>query len=408
MPRKNLTDRFVASVRVEDRVTYFDGKVRGLAFRVSPQGRKTWHFVYRVNKQKPQWLGLGSYPGVSLADARQQAGEHRRAVEVERRDPIAEREAARIAAETPPPPAPAVFTFANMAALYVTFAKGKKKTWRDDVQKIEKYLLPAWGAMPLRDITRTHVHELLDTLVTKGLTVGVNRMQSVISRIFTLALDRSLVDAHPVARMIKRFDEPAGERVLTDDEIRALWTGLDQHPGAAADALRLRLVLGQRGQETAGMAWAELDLDARIWEIPGRRTKNGRPHVMPLPSTALEIIERQQAVVPADEPRVFPGLTLQSDQHRALGVLHGGSYEWKDLRRTVGTRLAGLGYDDTTIGRTLNHARYTVTGKVYNKHLYLDEKRAALDAWDRELHRILKNEPKVGAKVLGHRPRRTR
>jgi hypothetical protein len=82
----------------------------------------------------------------------------------------------------------------------------------------------------------------------------------------------------------------------------------------------------------------------------------------------------------------------------------GGAYVWKDLRRTVATRLAGLGFDDTTIGRFLNHARYTVTAKHYNKHLYLEEKRRALDSWDRELTAILtdRRQPK---RVLHHRPR---
>ncbi len=76
--------------------------------------------------------------------------------------------------------------------------------------------------MPLRHIARAHVHELLDTLVAKGMTTGVNRMQAVISRLFAVALDRSLVDAHPAARMIKRFHERPSDRVLADDELRAL------------------------------------------------------------------------------------------------------------------------------------------------------------------------------------------
>jgi integrase len=107
--------------------------------------------------------------------------------------------------------------------------------------------------MPVRAITRAHVHELLDSLVAKGLTVGVNRVQAVISRLFTIALDRSLVDAHPAARMIKRFQERPSARVLTDDELRALWIALEARPGPAADAIKLRLLLGQRGAEVVGM-----------------------------------------------------------------------------------------------------------------------------------------------------------
>ena len=267
MPRVKLTDRFVAGLKTSVRTSYFDTKAAGLALRVTPNGVKTWAFVYRLGGRGPQWLTLGTYPAMGLADARTAALDHRHSVDVEGRDPREEEKAERaaiVAAEaTPAAAAPAVFTFADLARLYETFAKGRKRTWKDDVSKIEKYLLPAWGSMPLRDITRAHVHELLDKLAARGMTTGVNRMQAVISRLFTIALDRSLVDAHPAARMIKRFKENASERVLTDDELRALWAGLDARPGLAADAMRLRLLLGQRGGEVVGMRWAELDLESQ-------------------------------------------------------------------------------------------------------------------------------------------------
>ncbi len=411
MPSKLLTDRFVnGNARPKTRQAYFDTKVRGLTLRWTPSGAKSWWFVYRVGGKPSQWMPLGAPPKPSLADVRRLASDHRRDVD-QGIDPIAKAKAAREAAEAEArqaaqqaqaeaQAAASVFTFRDMAQLYKAFAKGRKKEWAADMQKIEKYLIPAWGDRPLRDITRTHVHELLDTVVAKGLTTGVNRLQAVISRIFTVALDRSLVEAHPAARMLKRFEEVPGERVLSDDELRALWTGLEAFPGRAADCLRLRLLLGQRGGETAGMLWREVDLDAALWEMPGSRTKNGHPHAVPLPAEALTILTRRRQALPETEPRVFPGLTVRSDDHRALSVLHGGQYTWIDLRRTVGTRLGDLGYDDTTIGRTLNHAKATITGKVYNKALYLPEKTAALAAWDRELRRIFDGKPKARATVV--------
>ena len=105
------------------------------------------------------------------------------------------------------------------------------------------------------------------------------------------------------------------------------------------------------------------------------------------------------------ERSVFPGLTLTGDAHKALGVIHGGAYTWKDLRRTVATRLAGLGFDETVIGRVLNHARVTVTARHYDQHAYLDETRRALTAWDLELQRIRADKPKSTAAVLRMRGR---
>ena len=403
MARKALTDRFVAGVRRASRTVYFDSKAKGLALRVTPAGLKTWSFVYRRGG-KPQWLTLGSYPAVTLAGARSLALDKRHAIDVEKRDPATELRVQREAAKLAPAAAPAVYRFSDLAALYEKFAKGRKKTWKDDVNKTKKYLIPAWGSLPVRDITRRHIHELLDTLVAKGMTTGVNRVQAVISRLFTVALDRSLVDAHPAARMLKRFQErPSSERVLTDDELRALWAGLDARPGPAADAMRLRLLLGQRGGEVIGMRWDELDLTGQTWNLPGSRTKNGRPHTVPFGPTVAAILARLQRERLANEERVFAGLTRDRDAHRGLSAIHGGAYTWKDLRRTVSTRLAARGFNEEVIGRALNHARYTVTARHYIKHTYARETRQALETWDRDLADIVAGREIASSNIVAFR-----
>jgi len=402
MPRLALTDRFVAGLHVTSRVVFFDSKARGLALRATPAGVKTWVFVYQ-SLGKSKWLTLGAYPSVKLAEARDLSEAKRRAVDVEKRDPAKEEKAEKRAAKAKAALEANVFTFRDMAALYVPFAKGKKKTWHQDVGIIDRYLNPAWAKLPLREIKRSHVHEVLDRLVAKGMTTGVNRVQAVISRIFTVALDRSLVDAHPAVRMIKRFKEQPSDRVLTDDELRVLWRGLDAHPGPAADAIRLRMLLGQRGGEINNMLWSEVDFKATTWDMPGARTKNGRAHAVPLPPTALAILERRRDEVTSDVPGVFPVRVGWSPEYRALSEIAGGAYEWKDLRRTLSTRLAAMGFSEEVVGRVLNHARYSVTARHYIKHSYLAEVRRALEAWDRELMRILSEDEVGTSKVVSFR-----
>src|SRR4051794_9528636 len=131
MPTVNFTDRFVASARSTSRVVYFDTKTRGLALRVTPAGAKTWSFVYRAGG-KPKWLTLGRYPAVTLASARALALHKRHLLDVERRDPVEEERTARLAITAEVTVTPPVFTFADLAKLYETFAKGRKKSWRDD------------------------------------------------------------------------------------------------------------------------------------------------------------------------------------------------------------------------------------------------------------------------------------
>ena len=103
------------------------------------------------------------------------------------------------------------------------------------------------------------------------------------------------------------------------------------------------------------------------------------------PPPAIKIAVHAERV--AAEPNVFPGLTPWSDDHRALTHIHGGA--WKDLRRTVSTRLAARGVSEEIVGRALNHARYTVTARHYIRHAYLAETRRALEVWDAELADII-------------------
>ncbi len=115
---KNLTDRFVAGIRSQTRENYFDTKARGLVLRVGPK-KQTWCFTYRKGGPT-QWVKLGAYPGMSLADARTAALDHQHAIEVEGKDPAAERRAP----VPEPEPEPTEFTFAHFVPAFLAFQKG--------------------------------------------------------------------------------------------------------------------------------------------------------------------------------------------------------------------------------------------------------------------------------------------
>jgi hypothetical protein len=405
MPSKTLTDRFVASDAPA--ASYFDTTVKGLVLRVTPAGGKLWAFVYRVQGRGPQWLKLGSYPATALVTARDKAKEYRRLVD-DTRDPIAERKAAEEAAKIPPPPVAPVLTVRTYAKSFVTFQKGRKKTWFKDEQAIARHLLPAWGDLPLASITRTMVADRLTEIVASGVTVGVNRVQTLMSRFFVVAMSQGLIESNPAARHIKRFKEIPRTRILSEKEIRALSAALEARASEAADVVWLRLLLGQRGEETAGMLWRELDLTARTWFLDGIRTKNGQPHLLWLPDQALAILTRRQADATGDD-RVFSSLEdvhCNTDEEKALYAIAASfpDFEWRDLRRTFSTGLGDLGFEDGVIDRLLNHKAATVGRRHYNHAKYLPEKQIALAAWDREIARILANEPKT-SRVL-HMPTR--
>ena len=394
MAKTILTDPFVRSVKTPGK--FFDQKTIGLVLRVRNSGAKSWAFVYRQNGQKAQWLKLGTYPALTLVRAREEAYKHRAVIEVEKRDPVAEAKAAKaIAAQ----PQPRVFTFADMVGVYLAFAKGVKKTWDEDERKCNKHLIPAWGERPLRSISRGDVNELLNRLQAGGMTVGCNRIRALIHRIFRVGIDRELVDANPAAGVLKRAKEQPRTRVLSDEEIRSLWASLAEHDGAAADAIRLRLLTGQRGGEVMDMQRDQIDLIKGIWAIPPARAKNGQAHIVPLSPSAKAIIQRRLEEIPQHENHVFGNLNVRSKSITQLAP-HDGDYDWRDLRRTVATRLAEMGVEETTIGRVLNHKRTTVTAKHYNQHAYTNEKRRALTLWDEALREIVTGEARITAAVV--------
>lgn len=152
-----------------------------------------------------------------------------------------------------------------------------------------------------------------------------------------------------------------------------------------------------------GMRWDELDLKTQTWHLPGARTKNGRPHSVPIGPTASAILGRLQAERRETEERVFEGLTPDCEDHRVLSAIHAGAYTWKDLRRTVSTRLAARGFAEEVVGRALNHARYTVTARHYIKHAYSRETRQALEIWDRDLADIVAGREVACSTVLAFR-----
>ena len=316
-------------------------------------------------------MKLGTWPALGLSKARTLARQTRVRVETEGADPAHERHAARD-----------VFTVGDLATLYIEqHAKPHKKSWREDQWKLNKYVLPAWKSRPVAAITRTDVHALLDAIAGNGTGVQANRVQSLISMMWNVAVDRGHVEANPCYRMAKPAPERARTKVLSDDDLRTLWSGLDAQPGDPADAIRLRLLTGQRGGEVHRMRWADVDLQTGVWTIPAEQAKNGRAHRVPLTTPALDVLSRRHvARRRPDDPRVFK-LTHQSKSLRALGRLHAAGSRWHDLRRTVATRLASLHVPEETISRVLGHAQRGVTSRVYNLYQYDAEKREALDRW---------------------------
>jgi integrase len=249
---------------------------------------------------------------------------------------------------------------------------------------IENILLPRWRNLKAKDVTRAEVKALIGGIRARGAEVMANRVLATISVIANFGLEEEVLESNPAARQ-KKTKERSRERVLTADEIRAVWKAFEAEPQGAA--LKLLLLLGQRHNEVANMTWTEVDLDSGIWTIPGERAKNGLAHRVPLVGEAMRILRG----LSWKGERLFPH-ELRGSFERARAAASVATIRAHDLRRTCGTGLAELGVEYTTIKKVLNHSEGGDVTAIYNRHSYDNEKRDALTRWDKRIEHIMTGE----------------
>ncbi len=389
MPRHRMTTRFIDSIKPpkSGRTEYWDASTPGFGLRIAPSGRKSWILMYRVRGDKRlRRATLGTYPSLTLADARENAHTDLRTA-AKGRDPAAERKLDREAD-----------TFGELAERYMEkYAKKHKRSWFKDQQALDRDLLPRFRHRKAASVKRREVIALLEEIAERGAPVGSNRTLEIIRRIYNWGIEREIVDVNPCQRIKKIGVERRRERVLNDDEIRAVWKAFEKETPRMCAHFQLRLLTLQRGGEISHMRWPDLDLGSSWWTIPPEFSKNGLAHRVPLSSPAKEIVESMQSIADGSE-WVFPSPTgkgpLRVFWRAIMQIKENSGVEFvpHDLRRTGASRLTGdLGFSRFVVGRVLNHLETGITA-TYDRHAYDREKRQALDAWGRRLMEIVSGE----------------
>jgi len=378
-----FTELYIKNLKPEAaRYEKTDGGCPGLVLRVTPAGSKSWSFMYRRGG-KLQRVGIGPYPRVSLKAARTAAGRERDKLEADQ-DPAEE---ARKRRKGP--------TFGELAQDFIE--KAATGRWGDEAQRyLERDAIPAWKNKKAHKIGRRDVLELIEAKA-KTAPVAANRLLAVIRRVFNWGMTRDLVPLNPATRMPAPGQERQRERVLSADEIRALWVNLDNADmtDTVRDALRLILATAQRPGEVLAMEREEID--GEWWTIPGTKTKNGRPQRIPLPPLAVEIIKRRPEAGPlfpsprTDKTHVAVN-ALSHAVRRNLETLKIAHFRPHDLRRTAASNMAECGIPRLIISRILNHTENGVTG-IYDRYGYADEKRDALQRWNATLSAMIQQPP---------------
>lgn len=405
MPTRKLTDATVKALPTPSagQVDYFDQVLPAFGVRVSYGGAKTWFLVTRIGgKGKLVRSTLGRYPLVGLADARTAAralmDAAARGIDPRqaKQDEIAENERR------------AALTFGVASDDFLArYAERKLRPATVRGFKGAFARVAHWREWPLANITRRHVLNEIEEMEDAGKGVMADRVFAYLRKFFNWCVDRDLIAVAPTANVRRSLNSKSRERVLSLDELRRAWAAFDAAGYPFGPVFKLMLLTGQRRGEIAGLEWNELrdwSSDKPLLDLPAARTKNGLAHLVPVVPLAKSLID----ACPCLGPHVFTttGETAVSGFSRAKSNVDAAIVaalrkafeergddpeqarmpDWTlhDLRRSMSTHMnERLGIAPHVVEAVINHisgARSGVAG-VYNRALYLDERRDALERW---------------------------
>ena len=276
------------------------------------------------------------------------------------------------------------------------------------------HITPTMKGKALPAVTKAELLGMLNKLPVNGLALRRN-VFSVVRAFFRWSKGENYISSNPVADMNAPPAVESRDRVLSVDEIRIAWCAMSALPYPFGPWQRLLLILGQRRNETAGLNWVELSRSAREWVVPGRRTKNGQTHIVPLSDLAVETID---AITGGDNwPKRGPVFSTRKDtsisgfskakrlldskivQLIAADAAMSGdephameAWRLHDLRRTAATHMQAQRIPSDWIEAVQNRLSgdgKKGSAKVYQRYTYQDEKREALQRWGEYLRSLV-------------------
>jgi integrase len=385
----------VAPFRVSDQ------RCIGLAVRVAPSGLKTWDLAYRIRGSgKVRRASLGRVADVSLEKARERANELTRAARAGR-DLIAEEAESRAAAASR-------LTVEKLIELYVRRrVAGRLRTAPDIERRLNRALTPILHRYA-DDIRRRDIRELLDAVADQGIEREAEKRRQTVGAMFRWALSQDIVETDPTAGL-KAYDPGTPrDRVLSVEEIEALWQWVENSnlPPDPADILKLQLATGARCGEISGLCAEEIDREQWMWTLPAARSKNKRPRVTPLVGIARQIIEARLSAVrsgPLFTAETGTPFTAAHIGHYLLArreKLPISKFTTHDLRRTVATMLAEMGIALDLVAAVVGHEAGGRETRTLVRHYVctdmVERKRTVLEAWCHRLREIIEGQKARG------------
>lgn len=380
-----LTDSAIKTAKPKEK-DYKLSDAHGLYLLVKPNGSKLWRLKFRVNG-KEKGLAFGTYPTVSLAQARQKREEARQLLALGV-DPSAERKAAKKAQRVDG------VTFETLAREWYSYnaPRWAKSTAYKTKLYLDNDMLPHIGARPVKSITRPELVDLVRKVEARGKLNAAGKIRQWLHQIFRYGLASGVVEANPATDL----DVVAAPPKATRHHPHVAFAELPELLGKIESttlntltrcAIRLLVLTAVRPGELRQAPWLEFDLDGATWTIPKARMKARRPHVVPLPQQALAIL-RQLKEITGDYPLVFAGQQnpdrpmSENTINKALRLMgYEGRQTGHGFRHLLSTELNGRGYNRDWIERQLAHGDNDEIRDTYNHATYLEQRREMMQAW---------------------------
>jgi integrase len=384
---KPLTNTEVKQAKPKEKLyTLSDGG--GLQLRVKPNGAKLWLLDYlRPYTKKRTSLSFGSYPTISLAEARSKRNDAREllAKDIDPKEHRDETSRLNDIAHNN--------TLEYIAQKWLEVKKSTVSenhatdTWRS----LELHIFPDLGKVPIHKITAVKVIEIIEPIAAKGSLETVKRLCQRLNEIMIYAVNAGIIENNPLSGISKAFQLPVKQHLptLKPEELPLLMTALSQ----ASIKLTTRCLIEWqlhtmvRPSEAAGTRWDEIDLDKGLWEIPVERMKQKKPHVVPLTAQCIELLEvmkpissRSEFVFPSDRnPKTHTNPQTANMALKRMGfdkqlVAHG-------LRSLASTILNEQGFDADVIEAALAHTGKNEVRNAYNRTNYLERRKPVMSWW---------------------------
>lgn len=352
----------------------------GLYLEVVPSGSRYWRMKYRFNGREKR-LAFGVYPAVSLAQARALRDEAKKKL-AEGIDPSFAKKEEKLVRD--------VQLNNTFQAVALEWHGTKVNRWSecyasDIIEAFNKDIFPYIGQQPVNEIKPLVLLNVLRRMESRGATEKAKKVRQRCSEVFRYAIVTGRAEYNPAADLTSAMSghESKHYPCLTVEELPDFFKALAGYTGSPLVVLAARLLIftGVRTGELRGAFWSEFDLEKAVWEIPAERMKMKRPHLVPLSTQALEIVQ-QLKVMTGQYPQVLPG---RNDPRKTMSeasinqvfkrIGYTGKVTGHGFRHTMSTILHEEGFNTAWIETQLAHVDKNAIRGTYNHALYLEGRR---------------------------------